>query len=93
MKGARIILLLFTLAAVALILVLPHVDLPDIAFNEANAPLVVKIPPLTARVVSTGFITAVHPFPFPLLKAIELEPAILPQHENLLLELVCILRC
>lgn len=56
-KGWRWLLLMFELFLFALILILPQVDLPDLAFQRGSAPVVAKAkvssPPVLATVSGT----------------------------------------
>ena len=94
MKGWRWALLIFELFLLALILVLPQVDLPDVTFRNGTAPIVAKSKLSSAPVLSIGT-APVQSSPPRHIREIRNQPIRPAVHLNRhsLLSLLCTLLC
>jgi hypothetical protein len=94
MKSWRWILLSFELFLFVLILVLPQVDLPDLAFHGGTAPIVAKAKVSSPPVLST--ITTPGQSRLPQgLRETRTQPVrrAIPPKQHVLLSLLCTLLC
>lgn len=87
-------LLIFELALFALILALPQVDLPQIAFHSGSAPVTVKAKALQAPHVPVIAVVAVPRVPnFFRKHPVDKLATAVPTHAKAQLALVCVLLC
>jgi hypothetical protein len=94
MKSWRWSLLSFELFLFVLILVLPQVDLPDLAFHGGTAPIVAKAkvssPPVLSTITTPG--QSRLPQGLPEIRTQPVRRAI-PPKQHVLLSLLCTLLC